>query len=451
MLRPALLALAVALAGCAASSPGPSDAPSQFEAWQAEERAEWAALSVPSERRGSLGPRTPRQMRIGGEARPAGAFTLPLRRGQRVLLRLTTLDDALATQLLVERDGEPLAHSPGGSQSARLVFAAPADGDYTVFAGAATPDGTGAYWLRVSAHEAAPAAPEPAPPATAAAPELTLAVPTRIGGVARHAGRVTESSPAAPYGDGRAEPLRLELTGRQRVRVRVFAAEEGRLPQWPIVYVTPDSRTDVLRTRRRASGADLVDFVLDKPDAYTLHVAETYGRTPFAHTVAVERLPDGDADGASSGSTSGGLFGAVSTGDDEAGDDDGGARSGWADIADDARAAADEGTQTLRGEITDSDADVELHASGGPQKADGYRVELRAGQALVLTMESDRFDTYLVVTRDRTRVAHNDDDGGSTRRSALRYVATEAGTYEIWAGTYRADGRGAYVVRYRTE
>ena len=75
---------------------------------------------------------------------------------------------------------------------------------------------------------------------------------------------------------------------------------------------------------------------------------------------------------------------------------------------------------------------------------------MRAGQTLVVEMESGSFDTYLKLVQGSTYIARNDDDG-STRRSAIRYTATNSGTYTIYAGTFTESGRGAYTLRWRVE
>ena len=111
--------------------------------------------------------------------------------------------------------------------------------------------------------------------------------------------------------------------------------------------------------------------------------------------------------------------------------------------------AASQGT-ALDGAITDADGEVALTANDDLRKADGYEVEVRAGQTLVVEMESGSFDTYLKLVRGGTYIARNDDDG-STRRSAIRHTATDSGTYTVYAGTFTETGRGAYTLRWRVE
>ena len=111
--------------------------------------------------------------------------------------------------------------------------------------------------------------------------------------------------------------------------------------------------------------------------------------------------------------------------------------------------AASQGT-VLDGAITDADGEVALTANNDLRKTDGYDVELRAGQTLVVEMESGSFDTYLKLVRGGTYIARNDDDG-STRRSAIRHTATHSGTYTVYAGTFTESGRGAYTLRWRVE
>ena len=107
----------------------------------------------------------------------------------------------------------------------------------------------------------------------------------------------------------------------------------------------------------------------------------------------------------------------------------------------------DGGAQRVEGTLTDADSEVALTTAGDLRKADAFPVRLGAGQALDAELTSDAFDTYLLLLRDGQPVARND-DAGSTRRSALRYIAPSAGAYTLYVGTFTAAGRGAYVLSY---
>ena len=77
---------------------------------------------------------------------------------------------------------------------------------------------------------------------------------------------------------------------------------------------------------------------------------------------------------------------------------------------------------------------------------DEYPFEGRAGQAVIVTLQSDAFDTYLLlVNSEGESVAQNDDWNGATD-STIGYVLPEDGTYQVWASAFNESGRGAYDI-----
>jgi hypothetical protein len=78
-----------------------------------------------------------------------------------------------------------------------------------------------------------------------------------------------------------------------------------------------------------------------------------------------------------------------------------------------------------------------------------YRYMAEAGERLVITLDSDDFDTYLrwgrVVGSD-VDIVENDDDGGSGTNSRLELTVAAAGTYAIIANSYSTGGLGAYTL-----
>jgi hypothetical protein len=78
-----------------------------------------------------------------------------------------------------------------------------------------------------------------------------------------------------------------------------------------------------------------------------------------------------------------------------------------------------------------------------------YRFQGTAGQRVVATMESDDFDTYLIVGRvvgplmDELK---SDDDGGGETNSRLRVTLPEDGTYLVVAQSFSDDGAGTFTV-----
>lgn len=97
-----------------------------------------------------------------------------------------------------------------------------------------------------------------------------------------------------------------------------------------------------------------------------------------------------------------------------------------------------------RGELTDSDDKREEDQS--PE--DPYKLELKSGAVVTVTMKSDAFDTYVLAARpDGSEAGQNDDCGDDeTTNSCIKFTAMTNGTYTVFANTQDADGRGAYVL-----
>ena len=71
-----------------------------------------------------------------------------------------------------------------------------------------------------------------------------------------------------------------------------------------------------------------------------------------------------------------------------------------------------------------------------------------AGQQVTVTMESDEFDTYLIlVGPDEQVIEQNDDIGPSNFNSAITVTLPTTGTYRAIANAYDSTGRGRYSIR----
>ena len=77
---------------------------------------------------------------------------------------------------------------------------------------------------------------------------------------------------------------------------------------------------------------------------------------------------------------------------------------------------------------------------------DAYDVTLAQGQKVSVRLNSDAFDTYLIVSGPGSERYENDDYDGSTGASFVEFVAPVAGTYAIWASAYDASGEGVYTL-----
>ena len=101
--------------------------------------------------------------------------------------------------------------------------------------------------------------------------------------------------------------------------------------------------------------------------------------------------------------------------------------------------------QTVRGTLatTDGKADDDSYVAG-------FAYTGRAGERLTISMESDAFDTYLLIGRmvnDRfERLESNDDAGEDGTDSQIVFTLPAAGTYVIRANSRSAESTGAYTL-----
>ncbi len=76
---------------------------------------------------------------------------------------------------------------------------------------------------------------------------------------------------------------------------------------------------------------------------------------------------------------------------------------------------------------------------------DAYTFDASEAQLVRLRMTSDDFDTYLLVKSPSGIETFNDDFGGSSV-SQMEFLASEAGTWTVWATAYGAGMGGPYVL-----
>jgi hypothetical protein len=91
----------------------------------------------------------------------------------------------------------------------------------------------------------------------------------------------------------------------------------------------------------------------------------------------------------------------------------------------------------LDGELTDDEVEI------------GYTIELNAGDEISIRMESDDFDTYLVlIDEDRHQVVVNDDyEEGDTSFSLINgVIIPRDGTYIISVGSYSGEDTGDFTL-----
>lgn len=99
---------------------------------------------------------------------------------------------------------------------------------------------------------------------------------------------------------------------------------------------------------------------------------------------------------------------------------------------------------TARGTLSDNDG---LSESGA--YFDGYRVNVEAGDKLIVTMVSNDFDAFVEIGRDADGTWESivsDDDGLADTHAKLEWTVEEAGAYVIRARSYASGSTGAYAL-----
>lgn len=103
--------------------------------------------------------------------------------------------------------------------------------------------------------------------------------------------------------------------------------------------------------------------------------------------------------------------------------------------------------QSLTGQLVESDEPVNNRG-----RFHAYRFSATEGQRLLVTAESDAFDTYLVVGRQVGPVLDElktDDDGGEDTNSRMRFTAPHTGQYLLLVQSFSEEGTGAFTVALR--
>lgn len=103
------------------------------------------------------------------------------------------------------------------------------------------------------------------------------------------------------------------------------------------------------------------------------------------------------------------------------------------------------GSRTERGTL--GAGDTELNSG---EYLDEYTFEGRPGERLRVELESDDFDTYVMVLGPNDFREENDDADGSTSRSRVEAELTELGTYRVIVTTYEPGETGDYAVSIET-
>ena len=75
---------------------------------------------------------------------------------------------------------------------------------------------------------------------------------------------------------------------------------------------------------------------------------------------------------------------------------------------------------------------------------DEHIFEGQAGQAVVITVDSEAFDTLLLLVDENSQLLAENDDWNESRNSIIGYVLPETARYQIRVSAYAPDGQGAY-------
>ena len=100
---------------------------------------------------------------------------------------------------------------------------------------------------------------------------------------------------------------------------------------------------------------------------------------------------------------------------------------------------------TARGSLDENDATAEDNSF-----YDAYRLTLKEGEKLLITMVSNDVDSFVAVGQDKAdgsfEVLGSDDDGLSDTHAKLEWTAPSDGVYELRAGTFQQGQTGAYAL-----
>ena len=96
--------------------------------------------------------------------------------------------------------------------------------------------------------------------------------------------------------------------------------------------------------------------------------------------------------------------------------------------------------QTTSAQLSSEDESI---TSIYTRQGDRHTFSGKAGQNILINLESDDFDTFVILQNERGEtIAENDDTEGSN--STIRVTLPENGTYQVLATTFNEGSMGAY-------
>lgn len=94
------------------------------------------------------------------------------------------------------------------------------------------------------------------------------------------------------------------------------------------------------------------------------------------------------------------------------------------------------------------DSQTETISSRYFRQGEAYTFSGEAGQSVLISLDSEDFDTYLILQNDRGETLAEDDDGGEEgSNSALRFTLPETGTYRVLVTPFNEGFSGAYDLK----
>jgi len=94
----------------------------------------------------------------------------------------------------------------------------------------------------------------------------------------------------------------------------------------------------------------------------------------------------------------------------------------------------------VEGEITDESPEDPIY----DDLAEPHPFQGSNNDDVEIAMDSEDFDTYLVVTDEDEDLVAEDDDGGPGFNSEMEFELPDDGVYTIWAGSFSGEGTGDY-------
>jgi serine protease Do len=78
------------------------------------------------------------------------------------------------------------------------------------------------------------------------------------------------------------------------------------------------------------------------------------------------------------------------------------------------------------------------------RQGDRYTFPGKAGQNILINLESDDFDTYVILQNERGETIAENDDNMNGSNSTIQVTLPESGTYQVLTTTFNEGSTGAY-------